>query len=898
MSERVGLLKYIQSDPAQKIEEPLKKTKEIETALDETDEEEESGEEEGEEEVEFKGLPYFCPENYEPGSLLSVEYDGKNNLAFARLYDPKNKRLFCWYDNTNHHPYCYSDLDEEKLRTIRNGQVVTHKGFLGLEEVEKYDLLSDKPKKMTKILAKDPLAIGGTSNSIREILPKAWEARIRYHDNFVFDKDLIPGLFYKIEKGNITPAPFEIPSSLKKELELALGNEQSPEFEDVLNEFLPLFLTPVPDIKRAALDIEVYAPIRDRIPDSSAAENQVICVSLVSSENANIIFLLKRKEVETGDKPKDFPKDAKIEYFENETQMLTRVFRAMSDYPIILTFNGDNFDLRYLYNRALKIGIKNEEIPIVLTKEFAYISTSIHIDLYRFFHNRSIQVYAFSDRYKEETLDAIAKALLNIGKISLNKSIHELTLLDLAYYCWGDSNITLRLTQFDDNLVMKLIILLMRISRLSMEDLTRQGVSSWIKNLFYYEHRRRNYLIPLPEEINRLKGSGETRAIIKDKKFRGAIVVEPEAGVHFDVDVLDFASLYPSIIKEYNLSYETVRCLHNECRTNMVPETNHWVCTKRKGITSIIIGFLRDIRVKWFKPKSKSSSLKEEERKWNSIIERALKVYLNASYGVFGNEPFPFYCLPVAESTAALGRYAIQQAITKAKNLGMHVIYGDTDSVFIKNPSEKNITELRNWTKQELRVDLDVDSHYRYICLSERKKNYLGVFKDGSVNIKGLTGKKRNTPQFAQQAFLKMVETLSRVQSINDFDKAKKEIQEIAKTCYNKIKNKEFSLEDFAFHVMLSKNLSSYTKTTPQHVKAARQLSKNGRELKPGDIISFVKVRGKDGVRPVELAVKEEIDTDKYKEYLKSTFDQILDSLGISFDRIVGITKLESWMSG
>ncbi|MEM2146083.1 MAG: DNA polymerase domain-containing protein, partial [Candidatus Jordarchaeaceae archaeon] len=423
-----------------------------------------------------------------------------------------------------------------------------------------------------------------------------------------------------------------------------------------------------------------------------------------------------------------------------------------------------------------------------------------------------------------------------------------------------------------------------------------QGVSSWIKNLFYYEHRRRNYLIPLPEEINRIKGIGETKAIIKDKKFRGAIVVEPEAGVHFDVAVLDFASLYPSIIKEYNLSYETVRCPHNECRTNIVPETNHWVCKKRKGITSLIIGFLRDIRIKWFKPRAKTSTLKEEERKWNSVIERALKVYLNASYGVFGNEPFPFYCLPVAESTAAIGRYAIQQAITKAKKLGMQVIYGDTDSVFIKNPSEKNITELRNWTKQELQVDLELDKFYRFVALSERKKNYLGVFKDGSVDIKGLTGKKRNTPQFAQKAFLKMVETLSRVQSINDFDKAKKEIQEIAKTCYNKIKNKEFSLEDFAFHVMLSKSLSSYQKTTPQHVKAARQLSQNGKELKPGDIISFVKVRGKDGVRPVELAVKDEIDTDKYKEYLKSTFEQVLDALGISFDKIVGVTKLESWM--
>ncbi|PSN95083.1 hypothetical protein B9Q09_03520, partial [Candidatus Marsarchaeota G2 archaeon ECH_B_SAG-C16] len=61
-----------------------------------------------------------------------------------------------------------------------------------------------------------------------------------------------------------------------------------------------------------------------------------------------------------------------------------------------------------------------------------------------------------------------------------------------------------------------------------------------------------------------------TQATIKGKKYKGAIVISPKAGVYFDVVVLDFASLYPSILKEYNLSYETVRCPHPECRNNKV----------------------------------------------------------------------------------------------------------------------------------------------------------------------------------------------------------------------------------------------------------------------------------------------------------------------------------------
>ena len=81
-------------------------------------------------------------------------------------------------------------------------------------------------------------------------------------------------------------------------------------------------------------------------------------------------------------------------------------------------------------------------------------------------------------------------------------------------------------------------------------------------------------------------------AVIKDKKYRGGMVVDPIEGIHFDVIVMDFASLYPSIIKVNNLSYETVRCKHEECKKNMIPQTNHWACTKRNGLTSLRCGNL------------------------------------------------------------------------------------------------------------------------------------------------------------------------------------------------------------------------------------------------------------------------------------------------------------------
>jgi DNA polymerase I len=101
---------------------------------------------------------------------------------------------------------------------------------------------------------------------------------------------------------------------------------------------------------------------------------------------------------------------------------------------------------------------------------------------------------------------------------------------------------------------MKLLVVIARISRLSIEDVSRFGVNQWIRGMLYFEHRKINALIPRRDELLS-KGQASTTAIIKEKKYRGGLVVEPVSGIHFNIVVVDFASLYPSIIKVHNLSY-------------------------------------------------------------------------------------------------------------------------------------------------------------------------------------------------------------------------------------------------------------------------------------------------------------------------------------------------------
>jgi DNA polymerase I len=447
---------------------------------------------------------------------------------------------------------------------------------------------------------------------------------------------------------------------------------------------------------------------------------------------------------------------------------------------------------------------------------------------------------------------------------------------------------------------------------MSIEDVSRFGVNQWIRGMMYFEHRKINAIIPRRDELLS-KGQSSTTAIIKEKKYRGGLVVAPTTGIHFNVVVVDFSSLYPIIIKVHNLSYETVNCNHTDCKTDpkqLISSTNHWICKSRRGITSLLIGSLRDLRVGYYKHLSKDKSLPYDERQLYVVVSQAIKVILNASYGVMGAEIFPLYCLPVADATAAIGRDTTTKTIERCQEIGIEVVYGDTDSLFLKDPSEGRVEQVSKWARTNLGVDLELDKEYRYVVFSDLKKNYVGVLKDGMVDVKGLTGKKSHTPPFIRKAFYQVLDILSKVNTTADFNQAKERIQEIIKDNATKLEKNEIPLQELTFNVMVNKSPEKYgikvtdygknlsidgndidtssVKGLPQHIKAAKLLRGSGRLVRSGDIISYVKTRTAEGVKPVELANHNEIDKEKYLETLESTFDQLLSALNVNFKSIIG----------
>jgi len=850
----------------------------------------------------------LVPRNLPPSFLVSATYDGDLQLACVKLYEPCSQRIYLWYDTSGHKPYCFTNILPEELEKLN--RVIGHPGLDHFETTERFDALLDQKVTVTKIVAKDPLAIGGRpAGCIRDIIPedypkvfgaektpKVWEAAIKYYECYIYDRGLSPGMLYEIKDKELVPVVGAEEEAVMKILQTTFKDEPK-DLLPYLESWTRLLEYPAPEMKRATLDIEVFSPIATRVPDADEAAYPVICASIAGSDGRKRVLLLKREGKNIEGEGLGLPSDVSVEFYESERDLCSALFRSLNDYPFVVTFNGDDFDLRYLCHRAQQIGMRRRDVPIEAGRKVYLLTRGVHIDLYKFFFNRSIQIYAFAQKYRNVTLDEVSRAILGKAKLEITGSISELSYAELAAYCLNDAEITLELTAYNDDLVMKLLMALTRISRMPMEDVSRQGVSRWIRSFMQYEHRNKGVLIPNPADIVTVKGTTATKAIIKGKKYMGAIVVQPVPGVHFNVAVMDFQSLYPSIIKVHNLGYQSVRCWHGECRSNQVPGTPHWICMKQTAMESALIGSLRDLRVCWYKPKAKDKSLPKEQRNWYDVTQSALKVILNASYGVFGAEAFDLYCPPVAEATAAIGRSVITQTISKSAELGIQVIYGDTDSLFLKNPSPEQIRTLARWSEEALGMEMEADKAYRYAVLSSRKKNYLGVLTDGSVDVKGLTGKKRHIPRLIKRYFDEMEDRLSKVKTPADFEAAKRDIEKIIRECYCKLRNRQWgNLHDLAFEVVLGKLPTYYTKTTPQHVKAARLLKDRGVDLKAGDLIRFVKVTKDPHVKPVELAADREIDVDKYIAYLQSTFDQILDALGLEFEKIIGLTRLEQFM--
>lgn len=438
--------------------------------------------------------------------------------------------------------------------------------------------------------------------------------------------------------------------------------------------------------------------------------------------------------------------------------------------------------------------------------------------------------------------------------------------------------------------------MLARIANIPLrEALHSRHVSNWIKGFIYTHLRRNNVLIPSSEELRKGK---ETHAV------PGALTVAPKAGTYFNTIVCDFESLYASCIDSFNLSYETVGCGHVECEDNRIPEVEYSFCRKRRGFYSILVGALKDLRIKVFKPVSKNNSLSQREREIAAITAKLLKLILVSSYGVTIRIE-GVACPPLAEAITGYGRFVLKESWKLAQDIGLNPVYGDTDSLFLDNASQLQVDQLIDSVRKRFRLDLAIDKKYSLCVLPKAKKAYFGILSNGTPDIRGVTAFKSNSPRYVRDIFEHCVKELSSVRNLTEYSEGKERVNQIAKKAVTDLKKRNVKLEDLVYSVKLyfdPNEKISVVRVTSQPYQCAKQLVDAGKKLRKGDTVSFVKVkpfRYKKlffTVKPIELVKNiSEINTIDYVRNLLTALNQTFESMGIKLEEENGI-ELSNWL--
>ena len=237
---------------------------------------------------------------------------------------------------------------------------------------------------------------------------------------------------------------------------------------------------------------------------------------------------------------------------------------------------------------------------------------------------------------------------------------------------------------------------------------------------------------------NEAGGGGGGSSSKKKDKYKGGLVFEPERGLYDKfVLVMDFNSLYPSIIQEYNICFTTVEragitaaaagteAAAAEEEEEAVPEVP---VEQEQGILPKLIAGLVSRR-RQVKSLMKSKTATAEQLATWDIRQLALKLTANSMYGCLGYTKSRFYARPLAVLVTYKGREILRSTKDLAESKSLQVIYGDTDSVMINANVEDVASALR--VGQEFKkavndryrlLEIDIDNIFRRILLQAKKK--------------------------------------------------------------------------------------------------------------------------------------------------------------------------------
>lgn len=594
--------------------------------------------------------------------------------------------------------------------------------------------------------------------------------------------------------------------------------------------------------------------------------------------------------------------DFDLEYCGSRAEMLEQLNRWLEkhDPDAIIGWNLVQFDLRVLQQHAERCGV-----PLRFGRDGSAMEWREHTRHEHFFAGAAGRLIidgiealkSATWNFPSFSLEQVAQTLLGEGK-AIDNPYQRMAEIDrrfaedkpaLARYNLKDCELVTRI--FAKTQLMHFLLERASVTGLAID---RSGGSvAAFEHLYMPMMHRQGYVAPNLGDV-----VGENSP--------GGFVMDSRSGLYDSVLVLDYKSLYPSIIRTFLI--DPVGLVEGE--HNVDADANN-SANDKATVPGSVPGFrgARFSRNKHCLPAIVRQIWQEREaakRDGNQPLSQALKIIMNAFYGVLGSSGCRFFDPRLASSITLRGHEIMHRTRELIEEQGYPVIYGDTDSTFVwlrHAHTEEQAAEVGRalvdhvnaWWNDHLRqefgldsaLELEIDTHYRRFLMptirgSEEgsKKRYAGLIvkPDGSEEtvFRGMESVRTDWTPLAQQFQQRLYLRIFKGQAYRDY----------VRDYVERTASGEFDAL-LVYRKRLRRPLEEYRRNVPPHVRAARiaddynRLQGRPLQYQNGGWIRYVMTVA--GPEPLETQ-RSPIDYEHYlTRQLQPVADAILPFLGADF---------------
>ncbi|GAB4323959.1 MAG: hypothetical protein Kow0069_29370 [Promethearchaeota archaeon] len=440
-----------------------------------------------------------------------------------------------------------------------------------------------------------------------------------------------------------------------------------------------------------------------------------------------------------------------------------------------------------------------------------------------------------------------------------------------------------------------------RVARVPLQRLCRVTIGGALQSLQFYHAHRTGLLVP-PVKLNLESFKPATTLLLADK---GGFIYDPRPGLFFDVVELDFDSMYPTLMRVYNVSPETVNCAccAGDPARNVVPEVGFHTCVRREGIVPAALRVPLAKRLAYKRLAARGGP----KARWYGWLQAALKWILVVSFGYLGFRNARYGRVEAHQAVCAYSRELLLRAAEVARRNGFEVVHGIVDSLWLRSraagkPGERDGDEgdaleerVRRTCAQvheATRLSIGYEGRYKFIVFMPSRASprvptlthYWGVKTDGSVKVRGLELRRRDSPPLVKRAQRQLIELFANANDRRQFLALLPEADAIVEEYERRLREGDVDPEDLAVTARLSRSPGRYL-VNSHAALAAKQLRRKGASVGPGTKVRYVVVDSRAASPAARVVLAEDFgragkpgrfDAEKYAELVRRAYQNLL----------------------